>query len=762
MKYQEMLAFSLFLNQSQGADSPQWRHAIVSVNRLMEAMGPYQTPRQDGSYAPIDAEGYAYLDALFDEAVASVNEYVKTEPVPGNDEEAVRHQLTKNFNKEFLAKSYIEYKNVKPNPDVPLREAMEDFRYENVTLSSDELQRVGGNLSSRVQLTVDLDGVKTRGVFTKKTAYDPVAQYGSLLDEMDLKYGKFSSFWNALDDMGFYRGGLGGAKPMFFCHSETGDVYDVDPEAKEMALTNFEISTAINPQIYPEIHEEFMKYRDDPDFFNALFDFSVKAEQLSTSIGVNETFLGIKPDDNIDVRNSAMSGVANLLGVGDLIAKSKQISVSMPDGTAQSGTFMEFVDSKDITKLDSIDEMRIYGLDAYEGKEVKAQLSNLQVLDYICGNVDRHLGNMLYKFDPNTHKLSSVKGIDNDASFLRKPLEVNESLNQLPSIRQMRVIDQAMAEKLLTIDEGMLAATLHGYGLSQEEVDAAYSRLHNLQEAIRNAPVYDEKQGLPEYDGNGEGYGITIVKGEDWEKLKLEDLQATNNNFAKIIAVQNTLTTESMVTQPMKQNAELSRRSLKSMMAKENTQAMLSSAKSHKPFMGTSQRYLNVLSALEEYQNAPAPEDVMDSDGHPKWDRLNDLKRAVDEYKRQKVELGHLNRDGSPAREFKGKDLSRIEDVDKIGKFVDKLLEQRRQAKSADETLKEAKQKQAVLDEFKALPPNEQQIILDQKRAQEEMLKEDLSLRIQHSLAEDNEFLENSDLDFGENLSMDDAGVNMN
>ena len=348
---------------------------------------------------------------------------------------------------------------------------MESFRYENVELSNADLKRVGANMSSRIQLTVDMDGKQTRGVFTKRSSYDPKGQFDALCDEMGTKYGKFASFFDAMEKSQFLQGGLIGNDPTLFYNRDSGQVYDTDQQAREQAVFNYHDSMGMDA--YPELEREFEKYSGDPDFFNALFDYSAKAEKLATSLTVNNMILGLKPGDNIDGRNSAMSSVANLLGVSDLIAKSKQLSVHMPDGTNQTGTFMEFVEAKDITHVDSIDEMRVYGLEAYEGKEVKEQLANLQVLDYVCGNVDRHLGNMLYNFDPETHKLTGIKGIDNDASFLKERLAPEDGRSQLASIHDLRVIDEKMAEKLLSIDEGMLAATLHGYGLSQEEVDAA-------------------------------------------------------------------------------------------------------------------------------------------------------------------------------------------------------------------------------------------------------------------------------------------------
>ena len=738
MKYQEMLAFAGFLNKSQGTNSPEWKAAMQKVNELMEVMGPYQLAQGDGTYRPITPDAYKRIEKTFDEAVAAVSQFNKT--VANGPEDEVRLQLMKNFNKEFLAKSYIEYKNVKPDPNGNLHDAMENFRYENVEVSNEQLRRVGGNLSSRIQLTVDFDGVATRGVFTKRSNYEPRTQFVGLLDEMEAKYGKFASFWTALDDIRFFEGGFSGVTASNFIHSAHGTVYDMTPERRNEAMRNFKALTALD--LYGEADAEFEKYRDDPDFFNALFDFSVKAEQLTTSIGVNEELLGLHAGENIDGRNSAMSSVANLLGVNDLIAKSKQLSVHMPDGSFQTGTFMEFVDGKDLNQLDSIDEMRIAPLEAYENSNAKIQLANLQVLDYVCGNVDRHLGNMLYQFDPQTHQLTGVKGIDNDASFLKRHLSPSQSIANLASIRSMRVIDEAMAQKLLEIDEGMFTATLHGYGLSEEEIASAYERLHHLQEAVRNAPTYDPKEGLPPFNALGDDYGLTIVKSEDWEKLSLRDLSAQNNNFSKIISAQQILTTSSMVTHTLKQNVECSKRALKTMLNPDNSKGLYDSARSHKPILGVSDRYQRVLDAMAAYQNTPAPEDPLHSEGHAKWDRLSELKAAVDAYQREKTEIGHLDANGNPAEHIKGKALGRIEDVAKIGKFADKLLEQRKQTRNADDALHEAEQKQRELEEFRALPSNEQQIILDQKRAHEELLKQDLSVRLQNSLAAEEEPME--------------------
>lgn len=49
---------------------------------------------------------------------------------------------------------------------------------------------------------------------------------------------------------------------------------------------------------------------------------------------------------------------------------------------------------------------------------LQRQLVNLQVLDYITGQIDRHTNNYFIQEDESTGMLTGVTGIDNDFSIL--------------------------------------------------------------------------------------------------------------------------------------------------------------------------------------------------------------------------------------------------------------------------------------------------------------------------------------------------------
>jgi hypothetical protein len=365
---------------------------------------------------------------------------------------------------------------------------------------------------------------------------------------------------------------------------------------------------------------------------------------------------------------------------------------------------------------------------------------------------------MLYQFDPNTHKLTGIKGIDNDASFFRRQLGSTSNLGQLPSLNNLGFVDKKMADKILSLDEGMLAASLHGYGLNEVEIAAAWERVQNLQQAIQQAPLYDPEKGK---DPNAT---LTLVNSEDWDKLSLNELRKGNNYFEKINSAQNLATHGEILTQKIKQESELNKRALKSMLRPDNTKDLLARAKSHKPFMGVSQRYSNVLQALENYQNTPAPDDLYSEGNDAKWQAALALKEAVDNYKREKVEIGHLDAKGNVLQNFSGKPMNRINDVNEIGQFADKLLEQRKKTLDANRELANATREQAKLDEFKSKSPEEQQAILAEKAAQEQQIQANLGQAI-NDAAEDKDLsmvVEYDKDDLEEDLSLDDLNASAN
>ena len=186
---------------------------------------------------------------------------------------------------------------------------------------------------------------------------------------------------------------------------------------------------------------------------------------------------------NLDKRNSAMTTVADLMNVPKLVAPAKSVTVKI-DGKEIAGTFMAFAEGEDLAKAAPDSPLARVRAEDMLTPESVASVADLQVLDYVCGNVDRHSRNMFYQMDttdPQRPKCVGVQGIDNDFSFCADAHGKN-----LADIMNMKIIREDTAKALFTMNPGMLRTVLGGYDLSRAEIDAALKRVGELKQAVEN------------------------------------------------------------------------------------------------------------------------------------------------------------------------------------------------------------------------------------------------------------------------------------
>ncbi len=186
---------------------------------------------------------------------------------------------------------------------------------------------------------------------------------------------------------------------------------------------------------------------------------------------------------NIDRRNSAMSTMADLLGMGNAIAGSRPMTV-VQDGKEIKGTFMNFAEGWDLQNVNPDNPLRKMGPEDMMNPAALSSLSDLQALDFICGNTDRHMGNMFYKVEGNPPRFTGVQGIDNDYSFIVNPT------NNFVALKSLGMITDKTADKIMALTPALLETTLSAYGLSKEEMDAAWTRTHQLQNRIQEDRDY--------------------------------------------------------------------------------------------------------------------------------------------------------------------------------------------------------------------------------------------------------------------------------
>lgn len=284
---------------------------------------------------------------------------------------------------------------------------------------------------------------------------------------------------------------------------------------------------------------------ENPAFVHAFADAAFhigEAEKVRNS----RQKASIEAGRNIPRRNAAMSMVADRLGMSGLIARSKVMKVKTDQGE-KTGVFMEWARGTDIARdirgiMPGITgQPRNYNSAAF----IKAG-SDLQALDYICGNGDRHGANILYRFeDVNGVKtLVGLQGIDNDASFGLADGRNRDGDWTLPE--SMRVMRRSTAEAILHLTKEELRYSLYGL-VQDDEIDFAWERTERLQNTIRASLGRKWKSETSLQKG---AIHILDDNAPAWGKLEILDLKSNTSNheyngfFTSVGLILNPLDTE--------------------------------------------------------------------------------------------------------------------------------------------------------------------------------------------------------------------------
>ena len=300
------------------------------------------------------------------------------------------------------------------------------------------------------------------------------------------------------------------AKLMFICDEDNENGHYVDPDKLKYYLSQGMEETSGG---------EYDGASLDDDTWNHL------AEAMKPMIGPLVYAHGVAKipfGGRIDNRNAAMSAVADLLGMPNVIARSKPMKIIDKDGNVVEGTFMEASKGLDPSNLSpEASRIRKSCLKDTNGKGFK-DIANLQVLDYLCGNFDRHGANMHYQFDKNG-KLCGVQGIDNDSAFgvlTDKELGTGkENYLQMTNLMNLRVIPKETRDRVMALEPSTLKYALRGYGLTEAELKSAELRLKTMKTYIREAARRD-REGRRSKDR----MHLRVMSDSDFKSASLKDL----------------------------------------------------------------------------------------------------------------------------------------------------------------------------------------------------------------------------------------------
>ncbi len=497
------------MQQLQGGDnqklseSKEFQEYYKALQELDRLMGEYSAPKENGIPRELSQEDSERLQQTivttaqagetFLAAAAGQYGAKLTAGLPG-----VVNKLQNVLSRDFDAISDYE-----PRPPRTLPEIQQDARTITIDLQGRKTGTMGNLTSSRLPMTiVNAQGKKRTGVFTKASKIDIKERYTKIIEDAKALCGNEGK--QELDRiLGNYREKLTAQKRRTPDGSPVGkkhpdemilgyfvrDLHDRTLTPKQKRLRGF-----TKTELKEKTLKEFLKAQN----IDTAKISSAAMKKLTEGLGeysnsptpiIQGVDQGFRDGDRLDNRNSAMSKVAGLLGVGNLLARSDNMKVVDEKGETIEGTFMDFGNGIDLfgkpRAFAAISSQPFDSPDAR--KTLLKQVADLQVLDFLCFNTDRHTGNLVYQID-EFGKITGIQGIDNDTSF-------GSRMGDPTDITSLSVISSSMAKKITNLTPEMLRFSLRGNGLSEEEIESAQSRLALLQGAIRakNIEVISDK-----------------------------------------------------------------------------------------------------------------------------------------------------------------------------------------------------------------------------------------------------------------------------
>ena len=202
----------------------------------------------------------------------------------------------------------------------------------------------------------------------------------------------------------------------------------------------------------------------------------------------------------LNERNVATSEIASLLGCPDAVAKSVRAKFENKNGVA-----MDFAEGESYKYFigDKADEIRENTM-AEENGYLKKKIADLQILDCICGQIDRHMGNVIFTVDDKTRSVTDIKGIDNDMSFGLQGVR-NHGYHSI-EMGLIRVVDKDTLNSINAISKEVLDYRLKDL-LSEDEIDALWGRVNVVKDWLNSDKV-------------------TKLSGEEWNKKSWSELSA--------------------------------------------------------------------------------------------------------------------------------------------------------------------------------------------------------------------------------------------
>lgn len=542
-----------------------------------------------------------------------------------------------------------------------------------------QLSTDAGNSNVRTAITlIDKDGHEVDGYFTQdsKAEADEIAEQRKVFEENKKRFGSAAKGFDFDKTFEIYED-ISAGNAEAYRSMIGGELLDYSYEKGLKELKGY---------LPKDSNHNLDKLLNTPEKFRVFTEMITGYAKVSNRMDISRS-IGINTIGNTNRRNAAMSGMANLLGCSDVIAESQNVKLVI-DGKPVNGTFMKTAKGIDIHKVDLDSKLIQLTSESIENLNVKKQAADLQVLDFICGNPDRHMGNLTYiceKDENGKMQLKGIQGIDNDSSFGRNDFK-KVGLSSV-QINDLNVITKSTAEKILSMNKETLVNMFYGYELDGMEIDNMAKRLEELQKKIKeDDKVYAQGYGKGTLIPNK----IKIVDDSELDMLSISnDLSEGKSNIFKRL---NTLTdikqSVDMVMRHHVNDCKSAVRKLTSEGLTEFTGIMDDIASDDKIFQTGSPQYTamrkstkDVLEAMRAYTGPDMVRKDSKVTYNEKLARIQkDIDKAIEDCEKYKTYKHERNqRDGKPDIDPRPHKLSRSErrwnNVEKTLAFLKKQKE---------------------------------------------------------------------------------------
>ena len=481
------------------------------LHDLNTATDHFYTRDDRGNYPTIDAHEFTLLDDLYQQA------YRTATALETGLQQADPEQLTKNDRiwknvydtmmnmvRDVLGQDLQHLHSVQRNGNETLPAIIEQARTRVYNVDGQEMEHVGEGLSSRIAITIPGENGDVRGFFTESVSTDQENEIERIRREMIEEQPELEPVLRNFQLQN----------------------YNLAEGAQACKRNLIDGSTAILNGILEGLPDRNLRKQvtENGKLMSGLLSF---LEQRDKAVVKYMTLDGnqLGANDKMDQRNCAMSTVADLLGMPELLAHAEPVQIKFTKNGREktlSGSFMHFGEGQD--SLRQVPGQGLLKLDVpVDGNtaSVKKQTADLQVLDYICGNVDRHGGNVFYQLDesdPAHTRLAGIQGIDNDASFTNYCGP--DGIKFLPAPTKMVAIRSQTAALVEGLDRDMLKTMLRNYNLTETQLDAVWTRTQNLQNAIRDGREFFRDK--PENELSSEH--LRVIDDDAFERVTLDQL----------------------------------------------------------------------------------------------------------------------------------------------------------------------------------------------------------------------------------------------